>query len=86
MVLHRPVELAGLTRTWLIQRKDTRAAHLRQRLLASRYHDFLLWLASEGAGGATGSRFAANLWDAALRLEHAAEKSRTTEARDPAAS
>jgi hypothetical protein len=39
---------------------------------------FLLWLVSEGAGGATGSRFAANLCDAALRLEHAAEKSRKT--------
>jgi hypothetical protein len=38
----------------------------------------LLWLVSEAASGVTGSRFAANLWDAALPPEQAAEKSRTT--------
>jgi 3-oxoacyl-[acyl-carrier protein] reductase len=38
----------------------------------------LLWLVSDAASGVTGSRFAANLWDAALLPEHAAEKSRMT--------
>jgi NAD(P)-dependent dehydrogenase (short-subunit alcohol dehydrogenase family) len=36
----------------------------------------LLWLVSEAASGVTGSRFAANLWDAALPPEQAAEKAR----------
>jgi NAD(P)-dependent dehydrogenase (short-subunit alcohol dehydrogenase family) len=53
--------------------------HLRQKLLRP---DImippLLWLVSEAASGVTGSRFAANLWDAALPPEQAAEKSRTT--------
>jgi 3-oxoacyl-[acyl-carrier protein] reductase len=55
------------------------APHLRQHLLPP---DImippLLWLVSEAAGGVTGSRFAANLWDARLPPEQAAEKSRTT--------
>lgn len=34
----------------------------------------LLWLVSESAGQVTGARFAANLWDASLPAEHAAEK------------
>jgi hypothetical protein len=38
----------------------------------------LLWLVSEAASGVTGSRFAANLWDATLPPEQAAEKSHTT--------
>jgi hypothetical protein len=38
----------------------------------------LLWLVSEAASGVTGSRFAANLWDATLPTEQAAEKSRAT--------
>jgi NAD(P)-dependent dehydrogenase (short-subunit alcohol dehydrogenase family) len=53
--------------------------HLRQKLLHS---DImippLLWLVSEAASGVTGSRFAANLWDATLPPGQAAEKSRTT--------
>ena len=53
--------------------------HLRQKLL---HPDImippLLWLVSEAAGGVTGSRFVANLWDARLPPEQAAEKSRTT--------
>ena len=52
--------------------------HLRQKLL---HPDImippLLWLVSEAAGGVTGGRFAANLWDVALPPEQAAEKSRT---------
>jgi 3-oxoacyl-[acyl-carrier protein] reductase len=36
----------------------------------------LLWLVSEAASGVTGSRFAANLWDAALAPTQAAEKAR----------
>jgi NAD(P)-dependent dehydrogenase (short-subunit alcohol dehydrogenase family) len=36
----------------------------------------LLWLVSEAASGITGSRFAANLWDAALAPTQAAEKAR----------
>lgn len=55
------------------------APHLRQKLL---HPDImilpLLWLVSEAASGVTGSRFAANLWDAALPTERAAEKARTT--------
>jgi len=51
--------------------------HLREKLL---HPDImiapLLWLVSEAAGGVTGSRFAANLWDAALPPGEAAEKSR----------
>jgi hypothetical protein len=35
-----------------------------------------LWLASEHANGVTGSRFVANLWDAALPPAQAAEKAR----------
>jgi NAD(P)-dependent dehydrogenase (short-subunit alcohol dehydrogenase family) len=54
-------------------------AHLREKLL---HPDImippLLWLASEAANGVTGSRFVANLWDAALPPEQAAEKSRMT--------
>jgi NAD(P)-dependent dehydrogenase (short-subunit alcohol dehydrogenase family) len=54
-------------------------SHLRKRLL---HPDImippLLWLVSEAAGGVTGSRFAANLWDPALPPEQAAEKSRMT--------
>jgi NAD(P)-dependent dehydrogenase (short-subunit alcohol dehydrogenase family) len=37
----------------------------------------LLWLASEAANGVTGGRFAANLWDAALPPEQAAEIARS---------
>jgi NAD(P)-dependent dehydrogenase (short-subunit alcohol dehydrogenase family) len=51
--------------------------HLREKLL---HPDImiapLLWLVSEAAGGVTGSRFAANLWDEALPPGEAAEKSR----------
>src|SRR5258706_7562320 len=36
----------------------------------------LLWLASEAAGGVTGDRFVANLWDASLPPKQAAEKAR----------
>ena len=54
------------------------APHLRQKLL---HPDImippLLWLVSEAAGGVTGARFGANLWDATLTPEQAAEKSRT---------
>src|ERR1700674_141938 len=53
--------------------------HLRQKLLRP---DImippLLWLVPEAASRVSGSRFAANLWDAALPPEQAAEKSRTT--------
>jgi 3-oxoacyl-[acyl-carrier protein] reductase len=63
------------------------APRLRQQLL---HPDImippLLWLVSEGAGGVTGCRFAANLWDAALPPEQAAEKSRTTAGWIPPAS
>jgi NAD(P)-dependent dehydrogenase (short-subunit alcohol dehydrogenase family) len=38
----------------------------------------LLWLASESAGGVTGGRFVANLWDTSLPPEQAAEKARST--------
>jgi len=52
-------------------------AHLREKLL---HPDImippLLWLVSEAANGVTGGRFVANLWDAALPPEQAAEKSR----------
>jgi hypothetical protein len=52
--------------------------HLREKLL---HPDImippLLWLVSDAAGDVTGSRFAANLWDAALPPEQAAEKSRS---------
>jgi NAD(P)-dependent dehydrogenase (short-subunit alcohol dehydrogenase family) len=52
--------------------------HLRQKLL---HPDImippLLWLVSEAASGVTGARFVANLWDAALPPEQAAENSRT---------
>src|SRR3981081_2426640 len=37
----------------------------------------LLWLASEAAGGVTGDRFVANLWDASLSPKQAAEKARS---------
>jgi 3-oxoacyl-[acyl-carrier protein] reductase len=37
----------------------------------------LLWLASESAGGVTGDRFVANLWDASLPPKQAAEKARS---------
>src|ERR1700719_898124 len=36
----------------------------------------LLWLASESAGGVTGARIVANLWDSSLPFEQAAEKAR----------
>jgi NAD(P)-dependent dehydrogenase (short-subunit alcohol dehydrogenase family) len=36
----------------------------------------LLWLASESAGGVTGARFVANLWDSSLPPGQAAEKAR----------
>jgi NAD(P)-dependent dehydrogenase (short-subunit alcohol dehydrogenase family) len=53
--------------------------HLRQQLL---HPDImippLLWLVSEAASGVTGRRFVANLWDATLPPDQAAEKSRTT--------
>lgn len=53
-------------------------SHLRKKLL---HPDImippLLWLVSEAASEITGSRFAANLWDATLPPEQAAEKSRT---------
>ncbi len=55
------------------------APHLREKLL---HPDImippLLWLVSDAAGGVTGSRFDAKLWDARLPPEQAAEKSRTT--------
>jgi hypothetical protein len=38
----------------------------------------LLWLVSDAASGVTGTRFAANLCDATLPPEQAAEKSRAT--------
>jgi hypothetical protein len=41
----------------------------------------LLRLVSEAASEVTGSRFAANLWDATLPTEQAAEKSRATAGR-----
>lgn len=54
-------------------------SHLRDKLL---HPDImippLLWLVSEAAGEVTGSRFAANLWDAGLPPDQAAEKSRIT--------
>jgi len=53
--------------------------HLRQKLL---HPDImippLLWLVSEAAGGVTGGRFAANLWDATLPPEQAAARARAT--------
>jgi NAD(P)-dependent dehydrogenase (short-subunit alcohol dehydrogenase family) len=53
--------------------------HLRKQLL---HPDVmippLLWLVSEAAGDVTANRFVANLWDASLTPEQAAEKSRTT--------
>jgi 3-oxoacyl-[acyl-carrier protein] reductase len=54
-------------------------AHLREKLLPPDIMiSPLLWLVSEAAGGVTGSRFVANLWDAALPAEQAAEKCRMT--------
>lgn len=51
--------------------------HLRDQLL---HPDImvppLLWLVSEAANDVTGSRLAANLWDAALPTDQAAEKAR----------
>jgi len=38
----------------------------------------LLWLVSDATNGVTGSRFVANLWDATLPPEQAAEQSRET--------
>jgi NAD(P)-dependent dehydrogenase (short-subunit alcohol dehydrogenase family) len=53
--------------------------HMRERLL---HPDVmiapLLWLVSEAANEVTGNRFAANLWDATLPANEAAEKSRET--------
>jgi NAD(P)-dependent dehydrogenase (short-subunit alcohol dehydrogenase family) len=53
------------------------APHSRQQLF---HPDILipplLWLVSEAASGVTGSRFAANLWDAALPPDQAAEEAR----------
>jgi NAD(P)-dependent dehydrogenase (short-subunit alcohol dehydrogenase family) len=37
----------------------------------------LLWPVSESAGGVTGGRFVANLWDSSLPAEQAAEKARS---------
>src|SRR6202162_6279862 len=55
------------------------APHLREKLL---HPDImippLLWLVSEAAGGVSGSRFTANLSDASLPPEQAAERARTT--------
>jgi NAD(P)-dependent dehydrogenase (short-subunit alcohol dehydrogenase family) len=52
-------------------------ANLRKQLLhADIMIPPLLWLVSEAASGVTGSRFAANLWDAALAPTQAAEKAR----------
>jgi NAD(P)-dependent dehydrogenase (short-subunit alcohol dehydrogenase family) len=55
------------------------APHLREKLL---HPDImippLLWLVSEAASAVTGSRFVANLWDASLPPEQAAEKARST--------
>jgi NAD(P)-dependent dehydrogenase (short-subunit alcohol dehydrogenase family) len=54
-------------------------AHLRAKLLSP---DImvppLLWLVSNASNNVTGSRFVANLWDASLPPEQAAEKCRTT--------
>ena len=53
------------------------ALHLRQNLL---HPDImiapLLWLVSDAANEVTGSRFVANLWDAALPVAEAAQKAR----------
>ena len=38
----------------------------------------LLWLVSESAGQVTGGRFVANLWDASLPPDEAAEKARSS--------
>jgi NAD(P)-dependent dehydrogenase (short-subunit alcohol dehydrogenase family) len=54
------------------------APHLRQKLLPPEIMvPPLLWLVSEAASGVTGSRFVANLWDASLPPEQAAEKARS---------
>jgi 3-oxoacyl-[acyl-carrier protein] reductase len=61
--------------------------HLREQLL---HPDImvppLLWLVSEAAKDVTGSRLAANLWDAALPPEQAADKSRLAAGWIPAVS
>jgi NAD(P)-dependent dehydrogenase (short-subunit alcohol dehydrogenase family) len=61
--------------------------HLREQLL---HPDImvppLLWLVSEAAKDVTGSRLAANLWDAALPPDQAAEKSRMAAGWIPAVS
>ena len=55
------------------------APHLRSKLLSP---DImvppLLWLVSDASGGLTGARLVANLWDASLPPEQAAEKARTS--------
>jgi NAD(P)-dependent dehydrogenase (short-subunit alcohol dehydrogenase family) len=67
----------GATDTGMVP--ENIAAHLREKLLHPEIMIApLLWLVSEAASGVTGSRFAANLWDAALPPEQAAQKSRTT--------
>lgn len=63
------------------------APHLRQKLL---HPDImvppLLWLVLEAASGVTGSRFVANLWDAMVPPDQAAEKLRITAGWIPEAS
>jgi NAD(P)-dependent dehydrogenase (short-subunit alcohol dehydrogenase family) len=56
------------------------APHIRKRLLRPEVMvPPLLWLASEASDGVSGARFVANLWDASLPPEEAAEKARSTE-------
>ncbi len=55
------------------------APHLRERLLDPAIMvPPRLWLVSSESDGITGGRFAANLWDASLPADQAAEKARTT--------
>jgi NAD(P)-dependent dehydrogenase (short-subunit alcohol dehydrogenase family) len=55
------------------------ALHLRKKLLDPQLMaPPLLWLVSEAAGGVTGARFVANLWDSSLPPALAAEKARST--------
>jgi NAD(P)-dependent dehydrogenase (short-subunit alcohol dehydrogenase family) len=66
----------GATDTGMVP--DDIPSQLRQKLLhPDIMNPPLLWLVSEAASGVTGSRFAANLWDATLPPAQAAEKSRT---------
>lgn len=67
----------GTTDTGMVP--ENIAPHLRQRLLHPNIMiPPLLWLVSEAANEVTGSRFAANLWNATLPPEQSAEKTRTT--------